>query len=277
MTQERPIIDARLTAHYNREPPKVRADVASASIIIPARYGSMRFPGKPLADLWGKPLVQHVYERAQRARLANQVIIATDDIRIAETGRSFGAEVALTRPDHPSGTDRVAEVARSIVADLIVNVQGDEPLIDPALIDAAIAPLLADPSLPMATACTAIRDPAELASPDVVKVVFDSRGLALYFSRLPIPFFRDHVSSLPRYRHVGIYAYRREFVLDLARLPPTPLEEAEKLEQLRVLEHGHRIAVVVVAEASPGVDTPADLERLRAMKPACGTAQETRP
>jgi 3-deoxy-manno-octulosonate cytidylyltransferase (CMP-KDO synthetase) len=241
--------------------------VADACIVIPARFASTRFPGKPIAELWGKPLVQHVYERARQARLASRVIIATDDTRIATIARGFGAEVAMTRPDHPSGTDRVAEVAASIIADLWVNVQGDEPLLHPAMIDAAVAPLAADPSIPMGTLCSPIEEAGELASPNVVKVVFDQEGFALYFSRLPIPFVRDHGPGVTRYRHIGLYAYRRDFLLQLGQLAPTPLERAEKLEQLRVLEHGQRIKVVVVPHTSPGVDTPADLERLQAMGP----------
>jgi 3-deoxy-manno-octulosonate cytidylyltransferase (CMP-KDO synthetase) len=241
--------------------------VADACIVIPARFASTRFPGKPIAELWGKPLVQHVYERARQARLASRVIIATDDTRIATIARDFGAEVAMTRADHPSGTDRVAEVAASIIADLWVNVQGDEPLLQPEMIDAAIAPLAADPSIPMGTLCCPIEEAAELANPNVVKVVFDQDGFALYFSRLPIPFVRDHGPGVARYRHIGLYAYRRDFLLQVGRLAPTPLERAEKLEQLRVLEHGHRIKVVVVPHTSPGVDTPADLERLQAMGP----------
>ena len=238
-----------------------------AAIIIPARYGSTRFRGKPLADLWGKPIIQHVWERAGRARLVDRVIIATDDERIAAAARAFGAEVAMTRPDHTSGTDRVAEVARTLDSDLIVNVQGDEPLIDPASIDAAVAPLAADDSIPMGTVCSPIGETAELANPNIVKVVLDQRGFALYFSRLPIPFVRDEHADATRYRHLGLYVYRRDFLLFLAGLAPTPLERAERLEQLRVLEHGHRIRVVVVPRASPGVDTPADLERLRAAGP----------
>jgi 3-deoxy-manno-octulosonate cytidylyltransferase (CMP-KDO synthetase) len=239
--------------------------VADVCIVIPARFASTRFPGKPIAELWGKPLVQHVYERAKRAQLASRVVIATDDIRIATIARGFGAEVAMTRPDRPTGTDRVAEVAGGIIADLYVNVQGDEPLLHPDTIDTAVAPLAADPSIPMGTVCSPIEVAAELANPNVVKVVFDQAGFALYFSRLPIPFVRDHGPGVARYRHIGLYVYRRDFLLQLGRLAPTPLEEAEKLEQLRVLEHGHRIKVVVVPHTSPGVDTPADLERLRAM------------
>lgn len=237
------------------------------TIIIPARYASTRFPGKPLAQLWGKPLLQHVYERSRQAQLADRVIVATDDDRIAAVARAFGAEVALTRPDHPSGTDRVAEVAASILTDLVVNVQGDEPLLDPAAIDAAIAPLAADPSLLMGTVCSPLESLEELANPNIVKVVLDQAGFALYFSRLPLPFARDH-SPVARYRHLGLYVYRKEFLLQLSQLAPTPLEEAEKLEQLRVLEHGYKIRVVVVPHPSPGVDTPEDLERLRAQPPS---------
>ena len=173
----------------------------------------------------------------------------------------------MTRPDHPSGTDRVAEVASRIIADLYVNVQGDEPLLLPEMVDAAAAPLVADPTIPMGTLCAPLGSVEELANPNVVKVVFDRSGFALYFSRLPIPFVRDHGPGVTRHRHIGLYVYRRDFLLQLGRLAPTPLEEAEKLEQLRVLEHGHRIKVVVVPHASPGVDTPADLERLRQMGP----------
>lgn len=234
-------------------------------IVIPARYVSARFPGKALAELWGKPLIQHVYERARRARLAERVIVATDDGRIAAAARGFGAEVAMTSPDHPSGTDRVAEVARGTECDLVANVQGDEPLIEPGAIDAAIAPLAADGSIPMGTLCCPVEAVAELADPNVVKVVVDQEGFALYFSRLPIPFVRDRRAGVVRYRHIGLYVYRRDFLLELAKLPPTPLEQAERLEQLRALEHGHRIRVVQVASAWPGVDTPGDLERVRGM------------
>ena len=236
--------------------------MVEAVIVIPARYGSTRFPGKPLAPLWGKPLIQHVYERALQSERGGRVIIATDDPRIAAAATSFGAEAAITRTDHPSGTDRVAEVASGLDADLIVNLQGDEPLVDPAAIDAAVEPLAADASIPMGTLCAPIEETADLANPHVVKVVVDRAGFALYFSRLPIPFVRDGHADAGRYRHIGLYVYRREFLLKLADLSPTPLEQAEKLEQLRVLEHGHRIRVVLVPKASPGIDTPADLAAL---------------
>ena len=237
------------------------------TIIIPARYAATRFPGKPLVELWGKPLIQHVYQRAQQARLAQRVIIATDDQRITDAVKKFGAEVVMTRADHPSGTDRVAEAAASIQTDIVVNVQGDEPLIEPGDIDTAVAPLLVEESIPMATLCSPLETTEELANPNVVKVVFDGAGNALYFSRLPIPFVRDHGAEATRYRHIGLYVYRKDFLLHLGQLSPTPLEQAEKLEQLRVLEHGYKIRVSIVPHTSPGVDTPADLERLRAMGP----------
>ncbi len=236
--------------------------MVEAVIVIPARYGSTRFPGKPLAPLWGKPLIQHVYERALRSKRCSRVIIATDDARIAAAAAGFGAEAAMTSADHPSGTDRVAEVTRGLDADLIVNLQGDEPLVDPASIDAAVEPLAADASIPMGTLCAPIEQTADLANPHVVKVVVDRAGFALYFSRLPIPFVRNGRADVRRYRHIGLYVYRREFLLKLASLSPTPLEQAEKLEQLRALEHGHRIRVAVVSKASPGIDTPADLAAL---------------
>lgn len=238
--------------------------MSQAAVIIPARYAATRFPGKLLADLWGKPLIQHAYERARQCQLADRVIVATDDERIAAAAEAFEAEVVMTRADHPSGTDRAAEAAAELDVDLIVNLQGDEPLVDPATIDAAIAPLAETDSIPMGTVCCPVEEVADLADPNVVKVVCDRSGFALYFSRLPIPFVRDHGADATRYRHIGLYVYRRDFLLELARLGPTPLEQAERLEQLRVLEHGHRIRVVVVPRASPGVDTPADLERLRA-------------
>jgi 3-deoxy-manno-octulosonate cytidylyltransferase (CMP-KDO synthetase) len=249
--------------------------MAQTIIVIPARYASTRFPGKPLADLWGKPLIQHVYERAGQARAAGRVVIATDDRRIAAAAEGFGAEVVMTSRDHATGTDRVAEVAAGAEAELVVNVQGDEPLIEPEAVDAAVAPLAADQSIPMGTLCCPLEEAEGLANPNVVKVVVDGEGFALYFSRLPIPFVRDPSSGVTRQRHIGLYVYRREFLLELASLPPTPLEQAERLEQLRALEHGHRIRVVEVARAWPGVDTPGDLERVRQQGPAgdpCGAA-----
>jgi 3-deoxy-manno-octulosonate cytidylyltransferase (CMP-KDO synthetase) len=238
--------------------------------VIPARYASTRFPGKPLADLNGKPMIQWVYEGAARCRLIDQVIVATDDARIAAAVTAFGGTAVMTRADHPTGTDRLAEVAAGLASELIVNVQGDEPLIDPLMIEAAVRPLLADPSIPMGTLKTPLTSLEEFHNPNVVKVVTDRQGFALYFSRAPIPYPRDFSGQLTaRWRelatakHVGLYVYRRDFLLAFPQLSATPLEEQEKLEQLRALEHGHRIFVAETALGVQGVDTPEDLERVR--------------
>ena len=220
----------------------------------------------------GRPMVQHVYERALKAQLVSDVIVATDDERIASCVRSFGGKVEMTSVTHETGTDRLAEVAARIDADIIVNVQGDEPLIDPAMIDQAIAPLLQDPSIPMATLKCRIKTLHDFLSPNVVKVVSDPTGNVLYFSRSPLPFFRDKWNDLKDdafvsgkllcYKHVGLYVYRREFLPVFAALPASYLELAEKLEQLRVLENGYRIKIVETDFESIGVDTPADLEKV---------------
>ena len=234
--------------------------------VIPARFASSRFPGKALAPLAGKPLLQHVYERASQARYLSKLVIATDDDRIAKAARSFGAPVQMTRPDHLSGTDRVAEVASSDHADVIVNIQGDEPLIDPAAIDAAALALLDDPDLPMATLKKRIEISSEIDNPNVVKVVSNLAGDAIYFSRCPIPHLRDGRSGgVVHYKHIGLYVYRREFLLAYSGLPVGPLEQAERLEQLRAIENGYRIRVVETEYESIGVDTPEDLERLAAL------------
>ncbi len=238
--------------------------------IIPARFASSRFPGKPLALLRGRPMIQWVYERTARSRLVDRVIVATDDERIAATVTAFGGEAAMTRSDHNSGTDRLAEVAKGLASDILVNVQGDEPLIEPGMIDQAVAPLMADPGIPMGTLKNRIDDPGDYDNPNVVKVVTDSRGFALYFSRAAIPFWRGaeqggKTLAGPAYRHIGLYVYRREFLLTFAALSPTPLEQAEKLEQLRALENGFRIRVVESSFASHGVDTPEDLARVEEM------------
>jgi len=239
----------------------------SVVAIIPARYASTRFPGKPLVDIAGKPMIQHVYERTLQASTVKRVIIATDDQRIYDAVIAFGGEAQMTRDDHPSGTDRLAEVAARIDAELVVNVQGDEPLIDPQMIDAAVAPLVADASIEMGTLCTALTDQAEYASPNVVKVVADRAGFALYFSRSPIPCGRDLAAgAIPpgAAKHVGLYVYRRDFLLTYPILPETPLEQLEKLEQLRALEHGHRIRVVATDKTSIGVDVPEDVDKVLA-------------
>jgi 3-deoxy-manno-octulosonate cytidylyltransferase (CMP-KDO synthetase) len=235
--------------------------------IIPARYASSRFPGKALADLCGKPMIQHVVERASRARLLHEVLVATDDRRILETVQAFGGKACMTSPDHPSGTDRIAEVVRDLACNLVVNIQGDEPLIDPQVIDRAVEPLVADDRVVMGTLGRPM-GVKEAGDPSKVKVVLDQQGFALYFSRASIPYLRDAMlpgSDRPYLLHMGLYVYRRDTLLRLAALSPTPLEERERLEQLRALEHGIRIRVVVTDHESFGVDTPADLERVRRM------------
>jgi 3-deoxy-manno-octulosonate cytidylyltransferase (CMP-KDO synthetase) len=231
--------------------------------VIPARYASTRFPQKMIMSLAGKPLVYHVYERACRAKLITHTVIATDHEAVRDAVAPFGAEIVMTDPSHPTGTDRIAEVARGSDAEIIVNVQGDEVFVEPETIDAVVAPLLEDTSLVMATACHHLDDPEAIANPNVVKVIRDQRGHALYFSRLPIPYIRDEedrgAAAHCYWQHVGLYAYRRHFLLHYAGLPQTPLEKLEKLEQLRVLENGYPIAVVETTYRSIGVDTPEDL------------------
>ena len=237
----------------------------SFTVIIPARHASTRFPGKPLADLAGKPMVVRVCERAKESG-ALAVHVATDDERIAAAVRKHGFTVVMTRPDHASGTDRLAEAAGTLrLGDehVVVNVQGDEPLIPPALIRDVAQRLETQRAASMATACHAIHDAASAANPNVVKVVLDAQGYALYFSRAAIPFPRE---AATQYRHAGIYAYRVRFLKEYAALPPAPIEKAEALEQLRALWHGHRIAVVVSeTDIPPGVDTPQDLQAVLRM------------
>jgi 3-deoxy-manno-octulosonate cytidylyltransferase (CMP-KDO synthetase) len=214
-------------------------------------------------------MIEHVYRRASDARGVHEVIVATDDERIADAVTAFGGTVRMTRADHRTGTDRLAEVAAGLTCDVVVNVQGDLPLLDPSMVESVVAPLLADPSLPMGTLCTAIRDAADYQNPNVVKVVRDARGNALYFSRAPIPFVRDAGAAANSaggggaFKHIGLYAYRRTFIPIFAGLPSTPLELAESLEQLRALEHGYRIHAVLTNVESIEVDTPEDLERVR--------------
>jgi 3-deoxy-manno-octulosonate cytidylyltransferase (CMP-KDO synthetase) len=235
--------------------------------IIPARFQSTRLPGKALVPIAGRPLVEHVYRRTARAPGVDRVVVATDDDRIRTAVEAFGGECVMTDPGHRSGTDRLAEVARGLACEIVINVQGDEPLIEPAMITAALAPM-GDPDVPMATLRRRLDSPDELHDPNIVKVVIDARGDALYFSRAPIPWARDaarHLAVGQTFKHVGLYVYRREFLLTFAGLPPTPLEEAECLEQLRALEYGYRIRTVETVLDSVGVDTPADLARVRAL------------
>lgn len=229
--------------------------------IIPARYASTRFPGKPLADICGKSMIQHVYERTMQAESVSRVIVATDDERIRVAVDGFGGEVAMTRDDHPSGTDRLAEVAATLDADIVVNVQGDEPMIDPVMIDQAVQPLLNDSSIVMGTLKSRIENDDDYSNPNVVKVVSDNSGFALYFSRASIPHLRDE-ADVKLFKHVGLYVYRRDFLLKYPQLPETSLERAEKLEQLRALEHGYRIYVAETDRQSIGVDVPEDLQKV---------------
>jgi len=228
--------------------------------VIPARFGSTRFPGKALALLSSKTVLQHVYERARQSRYLTGVIVATDDQRVYEAARSFGAPVRMTRADHLSGTDRVAEVASAEEAAVVVNIQGDEPLIDPAAIDAAILPVVHDTDVVMATLKKKIEDPREIADPNVVKVVTNHAGDAIYFSRCAIPYAREQGGVW--FKHIGLYVYRRDFLLAYSQLPVGPLERAERLEQLRALENGYPIRVIETEYESLGVDTPEDLERV---------------
>ncbi|GIW88737.1 MAG: 3-deoxy-manno-octulosonate cytidylyltransferase [Isosphaeraceae bacterium] len=232
--------------------------------VIPARFASTRLPGKPLLRATGKTLIQHVFEAASQARLISRLLVATDDPRIAAAVHDFGGTALLTRPDHPSGTDRVAEVAAaSPSADLIVNIQGDEPELSPHSLDLAIHTLLHNPHAAISTLATPIHDPSLFQDPSCVKVVTDSLGHALYFSRAPIPFHRDGPppNSPLGLLHLGLYAYRRSALLQLASLPPSPLERAERLEQLRALQARLPIAVALVDEPSVGIDTPDDYRR----------------
>ena len=248
-------------------------------VIIPARYDSTRFPGKPLCPLKGIPIIQHVYENSQRARRADEVIVATDSDPVFERVIAFGGKAVMTDKRHRTGTDRIAEVAGSLDADIIVNVQGDEPLIRPEMIDNVID-VLNDQKASMGTLIKKIEDPQEITNPNVVKVVFDREWFALYFSRAPIPFQRDEWKNIYEiqnlkskvqtqefeirnfYKHIGIYSYRKTALLSLARLEQTELEKQEKLEQLRALEHGMRIKLKETSFETCGVDTPEDLERV---------------
>lgn len=227
------------------------SDRLSITAIIPARYDSVRFPGKMLANRTGKPLIQHVYERAAQAKLIDRVIVATDDERIAKAVKSFGGQAVMTRRDHANGTSRIAEAAAQLKDSIIVNVQGDEPEIDPVLIDRTIQALIDHPDCPVSTLASPFEPAEDRANPNIVKVVIDQDGRALYFSRAPI------AGAL---KHVGLYVYRREFLAEYIAMPPTPLEQIERLEQLRILEHGRRIAMAIGKADFHGIDTPEQYE-----------------
>jgi len=234
------------------------------AIVIPARYASTRLPGKPLADILGKPMVQHVYERAMQVHDAHAVLVATDDARVAEAVKAFGGRCVMTSPDHPSGTDRLAEVMEQVDADVYINLQGDEPLVRPEDISKLAAGMWADPAVQVGTLCHPITA-EEASNPNMVKVVLATNGDALYFSRSPIPYPRDGGDVARYLKHVGIYAYRREVLAIYARLPQPMIEQAEKLEQLRLLAAGIHIRAYEVGPTGPGVDTPECLNLVRVL------------
>ena len=246
--------------------------------IIPARWASTRFPGKPLAEILGKPMVQWVFEQARKASLVTEVVVATDDQRIFNVVCDFGGNAVMTSPDHQSGTDRAAEVAKNSECDIVVNIQGDEPLIPPENIDLVIKPLLSSPDLPVSTLMIAIRNRNEMFDPNICKVVVDSKGQALYFTRAPVPYDRDSWpdvvhsikdgdinSAVLGYKHIGMYAYTKSFLLQFPELKTSRLENLEKLEQLRVLENGYSIQVMETDQNSIGVDRPEDLAEVAQM------------
>ncbi|MDH5762648.1 MAG: 3-deoxy-manno-octulosonate cytidylyltransferase [Nitrospinota bacterium] len=249
---------------------------SKAVAVIPARWASTRFPGKPLALIKGKPMIEWVVRQAQKASRISEVIVATDDERILEAVTKFGGQAVMTSPEHATGSDRIAEVALGLKCDIVVNVQGDEPLIPPENIDQVIRCLDNNPSLSAATLMMPVHDPDEISNPNIVKVIADQKGRALYFSRAPIPFHRDEWKSGSYedilkskekglslvYKHVGLYAYTRSFLLEFTRLNPTPLEQLEKLEQLRIIEHGYPIQIDITEKKSIGVDQIEDLERV---------------
>lgn len=231
-------------------------------VVIPARYGATRFPGKVLAPLAGKPLIQHVWERVWQVKALERVVVATDDDRVAHAVRAFGGEAVMTPTELPSGTDRVARAVQGMQAQVVINVQGDEPLMEPAMVASLAELLTGHPTIPMATLKHPLRDPRDAANPNVVKVVTDANGWALYFSRAAIPSARNPGCGPGWFKHLGIYAYQAAFLQELATWPPSPLEEGEGLEQLRVLERGGRIMVLETPHDTIGVDTPEDLARI---------------
>jgi 3-deoxy-manno-octulosonate cytidylyltransferase (CMP-KDO synthetase) len=250
------------------------ATTSKVLAVIPARYGARRFPGKPLAPIAGQPMIQRVFERTRKAKLLTNVVVATDD-RIFSAVSAFGGEAIMTRPEHRSGTERIAAVAVHVPADIYVNVQGDEPLVSPETIDALVAEMLADESIQIATPCVLITEPQDIADPNVVKVVRDFEGNGMYFSRAPIPWVRDPDAGIAvsHWKHLGLYAFRHSALVEYPTLPPGELEPIEQLEQLRWLENGFRIRVVETTHDAVSVDVPADVERVErlireAAKPA---------
>jgi 3-deoxy-manno-octulosonate cytidylyltransferase (CMP-KDO synthetase) len=238
--------------------------LAKIIVVIPARYGSTRLPGKPLVPLAGKPMIQHVYERAKLAQRPTEVIVATDDERIVKAVELFGGQARMTRSDHRTGTERVAEVAAHVEGDIFVNVQGDEPLLDPVAVDAAVDALFEDPPASIATVATPIKTPADIMDPNVVKTVLDFDGNALYFSRAPVPWVRDTAGKVHarHLKHLGLYVFQRDALLEYPTLPQGELERLEQLEQLRWLENGWKIRVAEVEHDAVSVDVPEDVARV---------------
>jgi 3-deoxy-manno-octulosonate cytidylyltransferase (CMP-KDO synthetase) len=237
---------------------------ARVVVVIPARYGSTRLPGKPLVSLAGKPMIQRVYERARMAHRVDRVIVATDDERIVKAVETFGGEARMTRADHRTGTERVAEVAAHVEGGVFVNVQGDEPLLDPVAVDTAVAALLEEPAASISTVATPIKTPADIMDPNVVKTVLDFDGNALYFSRAPIPWVRDTASKVQvrHLKHLGLYVFQRDALLEFPTLPQGDLERIEQLEQLRWMENGWKIRVAEVEHDAVSVDAPEDVARV---------------
>jgi len=235
--------------------------------VIPARYGSTRFPGKVLALIQGRPMIEHVYRQAKKSRYCDEILIACDDPRVMDAAAGFGASAVMTSPDHPSGTDRIAQAVQNVPADIVINIQGDEPLIAPDMIDALAEEIRTDASCVMATVACKITNPAEVADPNVVKVVLDGQENALYFSRSAIPFNRDKIpfEEVQYFKHFGLYAYRKDFLMKLKTLPSSSLEQSERLEQLRVLQAGYKIKVVLTDQDTISVDTAEDLRRVEAV------------
>lgn len=247
-----------------------------AVVIIPSRFGSARFDGKPLADICGKPMIQWVYQRASQAGCVDAVHVATDDVRIRDAVEGFGGKAVMTSSACRSGTDRVAEAAEHLgleMQDVVINIQGDQPLVDPRCFDAVVQPFHDDPLVQMSTLAFAIVDPREISDPKDVKVTFDQKGDALYFSRAAIPHGRDGSEGYDTYKHLGVYAYTREFLERFRSLAPGRLETIEKLEQLRAMEHGYPIRVVVTPYDSPEVDLPVDIQRVQEKMAAMGLCQ----
>ncbi|MFZ0410966.1 MAG: 3-deoxy-manno-octulosonate cytidylyltransferase [Candidatus Acidiferrales bacterium] len=235
--------------------------------VIPARHASVRFPGKPLALIAGRPMIQHVVDQVRKAQLVSRAVVATDDNRIAEAVSAFGAEAILTRSDHRTGTDRIAEVAAHLTAEIYLNIQGDEPLVDPGTIDAMAGAMLEDPEIAIATPCTPIHHASDIMDPNICKVVLDFDSNALYFSRAPIPWVRDSAAPVAarHFKHIGLYAFRRDALLEYPTLPPGELERLEQLEQLRWLENGFRIRAIETAYDAVSVDVPSDVARVEAL------------